>query len=168
MSVVLIPELCSPTRSLSGLCIFPLLIGGWHPRLDDWSSPSSSEGPFRASTKMGNWPLLSPLLATRSAIMPVGSFQILSGYRNSAPLICAPRTGKNIGKRGGMAFEAYERRILTHFVHLPSFGTAVELVLKYRILLIFCFLDNYRMVECSSYSSYSNSSLLFWHSNSLL
>jgi len=44
--------------------------------------------------------------------------------RNSASLMCVPRTGKNIGTRGSyMSFEAYESRILMHSVPLPRFGT---------------------------------------------
>lgn len=32
--------------------------------------------------QIGSWPLFPPLSATRFAIMPVGSFQLRSGYRN--------------------------------------------------------------------------------------
>ena len=78
-----------------------------------------------ASARSPNWPLLSPEWATRLAIMPVGSFQLLSGYMNSVPLMCAPSMGKNIGTRGScMLSEACESRCLIHSVPLPSFGIA--------------------------------------------
>ena len=76
-----------------------------------------------ASTRFDNWPLLQPESATRIAIMPHNSFQVRSGYWNSAPLTCAQSIGKSIGIRGSyMSFETCESRILMHSVPLPRYG----------------------------------------------
>ena len=49
-------------------------------------------------TMLDSWPLPAPLSATRFANIPLVSFQLLSGYMNSAPLTCAPSIGKSIGR----------------------------------------------------------------------
>ena len=55
--------------------------------------------------------------------MPHVSFQLWSGYLNSASPMCAPREGKNIGTRGFyMSFEACERRNFTIFVPFEGLG----------------------------------------------
>lgn len=49
-------------------------------------------------TMLDSRPLPAPLSATRFANIPLVSFQLLSGYMNSAPLTCAPSIGKSIGR----------------------------------------------------------------------
>ena len=46
-------------------------------------------------------PFPAPLSATRFANILHISFQLLSGYINSAPLTCAPRIGKALGRWAG-------------------------------------------------------------------
>ena len=95
-----------------------------------------------ASTRSDNCPLLPPVSDTKLAIWPQGSFQVRSGYWNSAPLMCAPRMGKNIGTRGSyMSFDACERRKRQNSVPFPRLGIlgAVDVVMLY--MLIICFLD---------------------------
>ena len=53
-----------------------------------------------ASTSPDSWPFPAPLSATRWVIIPHISFQLWSGYMNSAPLLCAPRIGKSVGTSG--------------------------------------------------------------------
>ncbi len=45
-------------------------------------------------------PFPAPLSATKFAIIPLISFQLWSGYMNSAPLTCAPSIGKSKGTTG--------------------------------------------------------------------
>ena len=84
-----------------------------------------------ASTRSDNWPLLPPVSDTKLAIWPQGSFQVRSGYWNSVPLMCAPRTGKNIGTRGScMSFDACERSNLQNSVPFEGLGIAGAVLLK--------------------------------------
>ena len=88
--------------------------------------------------RLGYCDLITPLSATCLAIMPHKSFQLRSGYWNSAPIMCAPSIGKNIGTKGSyMSFEACESRILIHSVPFPSLGIsgALCLLISYLIVL---------------------------------
>jgi len=64
-----------------------------------------------------------------------------------------PNKEKNIKTRGFyMDFEAYEGSKLTHFSLYQGVIYRVRSLLKYRISLIFCFLDEFKMAVCSSSS----------------
>lgn len=100
---------------------------------------SRQELPQRVSTMFGIWPLFPPHSAARMAIIPVGSFQLGSGYWNFMPLMCEPRIGKNMGTSGScMSFEVCERSNLRHSVPLPSSGILGEIgfVISYFVVVV--------------------------------
>ena len=102
-------------------------------------SPTFSPFYFEVSKQL---PLLHPDSPTSCAIWPHICFKMRLRYWNSAPLMCAPSMGKSIGTRGAcMSFDVCESSNLTHSVPLPRVGIAGQSLLKYRISLIFCFLD---------------------------
>lgn len=86
-----------------------------------------------------SWPLPAPLSATRFANIPLVSFQLRSGYMNSAPLTCAPSIGKSIGTMGWcMSFETCESKSATLSSPRPRFGIfgAVVLLISYFIFFL--------------------------------
>lgn len=69
-------------------------------------------------------------------IIPHISFQLRSGYMNSAPLMCAPSTGNSMGTSDWcMSFDVCESKSCTHSVPRPRFGMAggVDLLMLYFI-----------------------------------
>lgn len=78
-------------------------------------------------------------------IIPHISFQLRSGYMNSAPLMCAPSTGNSMGTSDWcMSFDVCESKSCTHSVPRPRFGMAggVGLLMLYFIsVLSFLFVN---------------------------
>ena len=104
-------------------------------------------------------PFPAPLSATRFANILHISFQLLSGYMNSAPLTCAPRIGKSIGTMGWcMSFETCESKICTHSVPFPRRCMAGGTVLL-RSYLIFVTSANLLIID---YQPFRGSRVWTW------
>ena len=77
-----------------------------------------------ASMSSDNCPLLPPESATMLAKGHIPPSKCVRMLKFCVAHMCA-KWGKSIGKRGSsMSFDAFESRILMHFVPFPRFGIA--------------------------------------------